>query len=178
MQLFLRIYAVVYLLLYAQGLFLGATHLSQQSVVQIADLIFFMPVAVVGLFSAAYRHLNLPRNSWKLLLFVSVFWRPLALGSALLSGDAIPKFQQTVGKLTLGMSADNALAITLLCTAGICLAGSLLVVPPLIGLYRNAYGDESLLKLMSPSQISVQPPPGESSDQLAQMAPAAQPENV
>ncbi len=153
MLLFLRIYAVAYLVLFVESLIFMASHGAQLSVIQLIDMIIFTPVAVVGLWSAAYRHLALPKHSWKILLFMSVFWRPLAVGNAVLSGDAIPKFQHFVGKLTANMSPDNALAITLACTAGVCLLGSLVIVPPLIGLYRNAYGDESLLKLMSPAHL-------------------------
>ena len=46
------------------------------------------PVAVVGLWSAAYRHLALPKHGWRILLFASVFWRPFAIGNAVLSGNA------------------------------------------------------------------------------------------
>jgi hypothetical protein len=152
-QLFLRVYAVVYLVLYAESLVLAAHRVGHLSGIEVVDLLFFTPVAVLALWSAAYRHVRLPRNTWKILLFGSVFWRPLAIGAGVLSGDAIPKFQQFLGHVTATTSPDNALAITLLATATACLLGSLLVVPPLVALYRNAYGDESLLKLMSPAHI-------------------------
>jgi len=152
-QLFLRIYAVVYLVLFVETLIFTATRGVQLTLIQLIDMLFFTPVAVIGLWSAAYRHLNLPKHTWKVLLFASVFWRPLAIGSAVLTGNLIPKFQITVGRLTANMTPDNALAVTLGATAGVCLLGSLLILPPLVALYRNAYGDESLLKLMSPAHL-------------------------
>lgn len=150
MLLFLRIYAVVYLVLFVEGLILTASRGAQPSLIQLIDMIVFTPVAVVGLWSAAYRHLSLPKHGWKILLFASVFWRPFAIGNAVLSGDAISRFRSLVGGLTAKLSGDTALVVTLLATAGVCFLGSLLILPPLVALYRNAYGDESLLKLMSP----------------------------
>ena len=175
MQLFLRIYAVAYLVLFVESLIFANLRGEQQSVIQLVDMLFFTPVAVVGLWSAAYRHLNLPKHTWKILLFASVFWRPLAVGSAVLTGDAIPKFRNTVGHLTANMSPDNALAVTLAATAGVCLLGSLVIVPPLIALYRNAYGDESLLKLMSPAHIrgEIQPKPRSRFEERERMADIA-----
>lgn len=167
-QLFLRIYAVAYLVLYLEGLAF-ATARAAPSLIQLIDMVFFTPVAVIGLWSAAYRHLNLPKHGWKLLLFASVFWRPFALGSAVLSGDAIPKFQALVAGFTGKLSGDSVVIATLLVTVGLCFLGSLLVLPPLIALYRNAYGDESLLRLMSPSAIRPSPP-AEPIDQLGEAA--------
>jgi hypothetical protein len=148
--LFLRIYAVAYLVWFVESLAFAPSRTAAPTIVQLIDLIFFTPVAVVGLWSAAYRHLNLPKHGWKILLFASVFWRPFAVGNALLSGDAIAKFRAILGGLTAKMSGDAALVTTLLATVGVCFAGSLVILPPLVALYRNAYGDESLLKLMSP----------------------------
>ena len=149
MLLFLRIYAVIYLVAFLEALAFAPAN-GMPSLVQLIDLIIFTPVAVIGLWSAAYRHLGLPKHGWKVLLFASVFWRPFAIGNAVLSGDAIPRFRAILGGLTAKMSGDSALLVTLLATAGLCLAGSLVILPPLVALYRNAYGDESLLKLMSP----------------------------
>ncbi|HEY0438243.1 MAG TPA: hypothetical protein VGC92_16495 [Phenylobacterium sp.] len=149
MLLFLRIYAVIYLVAFVEALAFAPAR-GMPSIVQLIDLIFFTPVAVVGLWSAAYRHLALPKHGWKVLLFASVFWRPFAVGNAVLSGDAIPRFRAFLGGLTAKMSGDVALLTTLAATAGLCFLGSLVILPPLIALYRNAYGDESLLKLMSP----------------------------
>lgn len=151
MQLFLRIYAVVYLVLYFESLTLMGSRGTPPSIIHMVDLIFFTPVAVLGLWSAAYRHVSLGLNGWKVLLFLSVFWRPLAVGNSLISGNAIAQFQKTMGGLTAKMNGDNATAVTLLAAAGVCLLGSLVILPPLFALYRNAYGDESLLKLMSSS---------------------------
>src|SRR5258705_12929681 len=91
--LFLRIYAVVYLVLFIEGLALVASRGTLPSLVQLIDMVFFTPVAVIGLWSAAYRHLSLPKHGWRVLLFASVFWRPFAIGNAVLSGDALPKFR-------------------------------------------------------------------------------------
>jgi hypothetical protein len=148
-QLFLRIYSVVYLVLFLEGLALAPLR-GMPSMVQLIDMVFFSPVAVIGLWSAAYRHLALPKHGWKILLFASVFWRPFAIGNAVLSGDAIPRFRALLTGMTANMSGDAALLVTLAATAGVCLVGSLVILPPLVALYRNAYGDESLLKLMSP----------------------------
>ena len=156
-QLFLRIYAVVYLVIYLEGLAFATVRSPAPSLVQLIDMLFFTPVAVIGLWSAAYRHLNLPKHGWKMLLFASVFWRPFALGNAVLSGDAIPKFQVLITGVTGKLSGDAAMIATLLVTVGLCFMGSLLVLPPLVALYRNAYGDESLLRLMSPSSYRSAP---------------------
>lgn len=174
-QLFLRIYAVVYLVLFVESLIFAAAHGMQPTIIQMIDMLVFTPVAVVGLWSAAYRHLSLPKHTWKVLLFASVFWRPLAIGSAVLTGGAIPKFQGFVGKLTADMSADNALVVTLAATAGVCLLGSLVVIPPLLALYRNAYGDESLLKLMSPAHLrgEITPRPRSRLEERERMAEIA-----
>jgi len=174
-QLFLRIYAVVYLVLFVETLIFAVAHGSQPTFIQVVDMLFFTPVAVIGLWSAAYRHLSLPKHTWKVLLFASVFWRPLAIGSAVLTGNLIPKFQIYVGKFTSNMTADNALAVTLAATAGVCLLGSLVILPPLVALYRNAYGDESLLKLMSPAHLrgEITPRPRSRFEERERMAEIA-----
>ncbi|MFL5297241.1 MAG: hypothetical protein ACJ798_12745 [Phenylobacterium sp.] len=168
MLLFLRVYAVAYLVLFLEGIALAPSRAASMSIIQWVDMLIFTPVAVVGLWSAAYRHLTLPKHGWKVLLFASVFWRPLAIGNAVLSGNAIAKFQAFLGGVTGQMSSQNALAVTLMATAGACLLGSLVIVPPLIALYRNAYGDESLLKLMSPPHLRERAPLPP--DQLAEIA--------
>lgn len=167
--LFLRIYAVVYLVLFVEALALVPSRATQPSLVQLIDMVFFTPVAVVGLWSAAYRHFSLPKHGWRVLLFASVFWRPFAIGNAVLSGDAIPKFRAFIGALTSKMTGDAALVVTLAATALICLLGSLLILPPLVALYRNAYGDESLLKLMSPLPLRAKPS-AVTPEQLAEVA--------
>ena len=169
MLLFLRIYAVIYLVLFIEGLAFAATNPGHRSMIGLIDMVFFAPVAVIGLWSAGYRHISLPKHGWKILLFASVFWRPIAVGNAVLTGDAIPKFRTFVSGLTANMQSDSALAVTLLCTAGVCLLGSLLILPPLIALYRNAFGDESLLKLMSPNYGRA-PDPARRQAALAELA--------
>ena len=157
MQLVWRIYAVVYLVLFVVGLPPALRDVSHLSPINMIDMIIFMPIAVFGLWSSAYRHINLPKNGWKALLFASVFWRPITIGNALLFEGAVPKYLGKVGAFTAGMNADAGSAVMLLALAGACLGGSLMVIPPLVSLYRNAYGDESLLKLMSPGRAASQP---------------------
>lgn len=154
-QLFWRIYAVVYLVLYMTGIQGTLRHAADLTWIDLVDLAFFTPVAVVGLWSAAYRHLNLPKHGWKVLLFASVFWRPITIGNAVLFGGAIPKFLAQVGVYSGKMGGGSGSAVMLVAVAAACLFGSLWVIPPLIALYRNAYGDESLLKLMSPQRAQT-----------------------
>lgn len=156
MQLVWRIYAVVYLVFFVVGLNPAVHDMTHLSPINVIDMVVFMPVAVFGLWSSAYRHINLPKNGWKVLLFASVFWRPITIGNALMFESAIPKFLGQIGAYTAHMDAGPANAVMLLSLAGACLLGSLAVIPPLVALYRNAYGDESLLKLMSPGRISPQ----------------------
>ena len=174
MLLFLRIYAVVYLVLYIESLIFGLTQGGQLTIIQMIDMLFFTPVAVLSLWSAGYRHLNLPKNTWKILLFASVFWRPLAVGNAVLFGSAIPKFQAFMSTITAKMSSQDALAVSLMAIAGVCFAGSVVILPPLVALYRNAYGDESLLKLMSPFRAVQAPNPEE---RMAKIAAAREAQN-
>ena len=156
MQLVWRIYAVVYLVLFVAGLNPALHDMGHLSPINLIDMIIFMPIAVLGLWSSAYRHINLPKNGWKILLFISVFWRPITIGNALLFENAVPKYLSGVGTFTAGMHGDAATAVMLLALAGACLGGSLMIIPPLVALYRNAYGDESLLKLMSPGRVTSQ----------------------
>jgi hypothetical protein len=153
-QWFLRIYAVIFLVLYVTGLPGMLSRIQHVPVINLIDMAIFSPIAIVGLWSAAYRHINLPKTSWKALLFVSVFWRPITLGNAVLFEDAIPKFLGRVGAFSSGLNSGAADAVMLAAVAGACMVQSLLILTPLVALYRNAYGDESLLKLMSPSRIT------------------------
>ena len=157
MQLVWRIYAVVYLVLFVVGLNPALHDMTHLSPINVIDMIIFMPIAVFGLWSCAYRHINLPKNGWKTLLFASVFWRPITIGNALLFDNAVPKYLGKVGAFTANMSGEAASVVMLAALAGACLGGSLMVIPPLVALYRNAYGDESLLKLMSPGRAASQP---------------------
>ena len=65
MQFVWRIYAVVYLVLFVVGLGPALRDVSHLSPINLIDMAVFMPVAVIGLWSAAYRHINLPKNGWK-----------------------------------------------------------------------------------------------------------------
>ena len=55
-----------------------------------------------------------------------------------------------MGAFSSGLNSGAADAVMLAAVAGACMVQSLLILTPLVALYRNAYGDESLLKLMSP----------------------------
>lgn len=156
MQFVWRIYAVVYLVMFAVGVPQTLRQAPNLSVISLIDMAIFMPIAVVGLWSAAYRHINLPKNGWKVLLFASVFWRPITIGNALMFDNAIPKYLAKVSAFSAGFGADAGNAVMLAALAGGCLGGSLAIIPPLVALYRNAYGDESLLKLMSPGRSASQ----------------------
>jgi hypothetical protein len=149
--MFWKAYAVLYLALIVLGLPATLNRLPHISPVDLVDIAVFMPVAVAALWSVAFRHISLPKNTWKVLLFVSVFWRAIAVGNAILFGDQVTKFQAALVALSakMGPGASNAIVYGGLAVAFV--VGTFLTLPPLIALYRNAYGVESLLKLMSPS---------------------------
>jgi len=162
--MFWKIYAVVYMSLIVLALPTAIHRLPQTPAIDLIDMAVFTPVAVAGLWSVAFRHISLPKNTWKVLLFVSVFWRAIAIGNAILFGDMVPKFQASLVAVShrMGHAAANTVLI-----GGMAIAfavATFLMLPPLIALYRNAYGDESLLKLMSPSSAppapSTSPAPG------------------
>jgi hypothetical protein len=148
--LFWRIYAVAYLVLAVSILPPMLGRLPHLSPIDILDMLVFTPIAVVGLWSAAYRHLSLPINTWKMLLFISVFWRALFVGNIILFNDLVGKVHSGLVFLNGRMAPAAANGVMVAGLAVGFLLGSFVVVPPLIALYRNAYGDESLLKLMSP----------------------------
>jgi len=149
--MFWKIYAVVYLVIVAVGLPPTLSRLPHISPIELIDALVFAPIAVAGLWSAGYRHISLPKNTWKVLLFVSVFWRAISLGNTLLFGDTVARFRTALVALSGKMTAVASTALFYGAAALACVAASLFIVPPLIALYRNAYGDESLLQLMSPS---------------------------
>ncbi|HZZ33914.1 MAG TPA: hypothetical protein VFE10_18165 [Phenylobacterium sp.] len=148
--MFWRIYAVAYLVFAVSILPPTLGRLPHLSPIDILDMLVFTPIAVVGLWSAAYRHLSLPINTWKMLLFISVFWRALFVGNIILFNDLVGKVHSGLVFLNGRMAPAAANGVMVAGLAVGFLVGSFLVVPPLIALYRNAYGDESLLKLMSP----------------------------
>jgi hypothetical protein len=132
---------------------MAISHLPSMSPIDLVDLFVFTPIAVAGLWSAAFRHIRLPKNTWKVLLFVSVFWRAIAIGNALLFSNVVAKFQG--GLAGFGrMPPQTAHLILYGAMAVGFVVGTFLTLPPLIALYRNAYGNESLLKLMSPASLS------------------------
>jgi len=151
--MFWKVYAVFYLVLVVVGLPPALGHLPHVPPIELIDTAIFAPIAVAGLWSAAYRHISLPKNAWKALLFVSVFWRAIAVGNALLFDEAIPKFRSTISVVgaKAGIAGSSAFVLTAM-TVAFFLA-CFLTLPPLVALYRNAYGDESLLKLMSPGPM-------------------------
>jgi hypothetical protein len=162
--MFWKIYAVLYMALIVLGLPTAIHRLPQMSAIDLVDMAIFTPVAVAGLWSVAFRHISLPKNTWKVLLFVSVFWRAIAIGNAILFGDVVPKFQTMLAAISHKMSPALANAVLIGGMAVAFVGAAFLMLPPLIALYRNAYGDESLLKLMSPSSA---PPPQAAASQSA-----------
>lgn len=151
--MFWKIYAVIYLVLIVVGLPPALNRLPQMSPIDAIDMFMFTPIALVGLWSASFRHISLPTNTWKILLFGSVFWRAIAVGNAILFGDVVPKFETAVAAASAKV-ASNASSTVTLAAMGVAFAvATFLTLPPLIALYRNAYGDESLLRLMSPTRM-------------------------
>lgn len=146
--MFWKVYAVFYLVLIVLGLPPALNRMPHISPIDLFDMIVFTPVALAGLWSVAFRHISLPTNSWKVLLFVSVFWRAIAVGNAILFGDIVPRLQ--AGLTAYASRMDPAYGPVML-YGGLALAfvaGTFLTLPPLIALYRNAYGNENLLRLI------------------------------
>jgi hypothetical protein len=151
--MFWKVYAVIYLVLIAVGLPAALNRLPHMSPIDAIDMLLFTPIALMGLWSAAFRHISLPINTWKILLFGSVFWRAISVGNAILFGDVVPKFERAVAALSSQVQANASSTVTLAAMGVAFLVATFLTLPPLIALYRNAYGDESLLKLMAPSRM-------------------------
>jgi len=151
--MFWKIYAVIYLVLIVVGLPPALNRLPHMSPIDAIDMLLFMPIAVMGLWSAAFRHISLPTNTWKILLFGSVFWRAISVGNTILFGDVVPKFETAVAALNSKVADNQAGTMTLAAMGLAFVVATFLTLPPLIALYRNAYGDESLLRLMSPTRV-------------------------
>lgn len=150
--MFWKIYAVIYLVIVAVGLPPTMSRLPHISPIELIDAVVFAPVAVAGLWSHAYRHISLPKNAWKVLLFVSVFWRAISLGNTLLfDPQAITRFGKTLAVYSAKMTAIGATSFYYGGMTLAALSAAVFIVPPIVALYRNAYGNESLLQLMSPS---------------------------
>ena len=146
--MFWKVYAVFYLVLIVLGLPPALNRLPHISPIDLVDMIVFTPVALAGLWSVAFRHISLPTNTWNVLLFVSVFWRAIAVGNAILFGDIVPRVQIGLAAYSARMDPGYA-PVMLYCGLAVAfLAGAFLTLPPLVALYRNAYGNESLLRLM------------------------------
>jgi hypothetical protein len=146
--MFWKVYAVFYLVLIVLGLPPALNRMPHISPIDLVDMVVFTPVALAGLWSVAFRHISLPTNSWKVLLFVSVFWRAIAVGNAILFGDIVPRLQ--AGLSAYASRMDPAYSPVML-YGGLTIAfaaGTFLTLPPLIALYRNAYGNENLLRLI------------------------------
>lgn len=151
--MFWKLYAVIYLVLIVVGLPPALNRLPHMSPIDAIDMLLFMPIAMMGLWSAAFRHISLPTNTWKILLFGSVFWRAIAVGNTILFGDVVPKFESAVVALNSKVADSSTGTMTLAAMGLAFLVATFLTLPPLIALYRNAYGDESLLRLMSPTRL-------------------------
>ncbi|HEY2359256.1 MAG TPA: hypothetical protein VGH86_17530 [Phenylobacterium sp.] len=149
--MFWKVYAVFYLVLVAVGLPQVIGRLDQIPIIEQIDLLVLAPVAVLALWSKAFRHISLPKNGWKFFLFGSVFWRAITLGNAFLFGDVIATLHARMASLASQTSAGATPGMVAYGMAATVGAALFLTFPPLVALYRNAYGHESLLQLMSPS---------------------------
>ena len=102
--MFWKIYAVIYLVIVAVGLPPVLSHVTDIPPIEIIDMVVFAPISVAALWSAAYRHISLPKFGWHVLLFGSVFWRAIAVGNALMFGDRISKFHAILHALSTRMN--------------------------------------------------------------------------
>src|SRR5258708_31050737 len=105
----------------------------------LVDMFVFAPVALAGIWSAAFRHISLPTNSWKVLLFVSVFWRAIAVGNAILFGDIVPRLQAGLSAYAARMDPAYGPVMLYGGLAGAFAAGPLPALPPPIPPYPNAH---------------------------------------
>src|SRR5476651_1466905 len=135
--MFWKVYAVFYLVLIVLGLPPALNRLPHMSPIDLVDMIVFTPVALAGLWSVAFRHISLPTNTWKVLLFVSVFWRAIAVGNAILFGDIVPKFEGAVAALSSKVATNASGTVTLAAMGVAFVLATFLTLPPLIALYRN-----------------------------------------
>jgi hypothetical protein len=146
--MFWKVYAVFYLVLIVLGLPPTLNRLPHISPIDAIDMLIFTPVALAGLWSVAFRHISLPNNSWKVLLFVSVFWRAIAVGNTILFSDIVPRLQ--TGLSAYATHVDPVYT-PLVLYGGLLVAftiGAFVTLTPLMALYRNAYGNENLLRLI------------------------------
>jgi hypothetical protein len=148
---FWKIYAVFYLVIVALGMSSALGQLAHAAPIDLIDAVVVGPIGVAALWSAYYRHISLPKHSWKVLLFAAVFWRAIAAGNTLLFGDTVSKFQAQLNGVTANMPAGPAYAVVAIAWAAAGIMALFVTYPPLVAFYRNAYGYESLLQLMSPS---------------------------
>jgi hypothetical protein len=146
--MFWKVYAVFYLVLIVLGMPPALNRLPHISPIDLVDMVVFTPVALAGLWSVAFRHISLPTNSWKVLLFVSVFWRAIAVGNAILFSDIVPRLQAGLSAYASRMDPVYAPVMLYGGLATAFAAGTFLTLPPMIALYRNAYGNENLLRLI------------------------------
>jgi len=146
--MFWKVYAVFYLVLIVLGLPPALNRWPHIAPIDAVDMFFFTPLALASLWSVAFRHISLPNNTWKILLFVAVFWRAIVVGNTLLFGDLVPHLQTSLNAYAVGLPAGFQPVILYGGLALAFLAGGFMTLPPLAALYRNAYGNESLLRLM------------------------------
>src|SRR4051812_23906774 len=138
--MFWKVYAVFYLVLIVLGLPPALNRMPHIPPIDLVDMVVFTPVALAALWSVAFRHINLPHNSWKVLLFVSVFWRAIAVGNAILFGDIVPKLQAGLTAYPPGVPPAYGPVMLYGGLAVPLPGGTFLTLPPLIALYRNSYG--------------------------------------
>jgi hypothetical protein len=146
--MFWKVYAVFYLVLIVLGLPPALNRWPHIAPIEAVDMFFFTPLALAALWSVAFRHISLPTNTWKILLFVAVFWRAIVVGNAILFGDLVPRLQTSLNAYAVGLPPGLQPVILYGGLAIAFLAGGFMTLPPLAALYRNAYGNESLLRLM------------------------------
>jgi hypothetical protein len=104
------------------------------------DLVAFAPLAITVLGAQAFGRSLLPEKVWQVLLFASVFWKSIALGSS------IPKLIARAIDLNtrMGVVAAEIAIVAAVATA------ALLVAPPLIALYHKGYPDGDLSRIRLP----------------------------
>jgi hypothetical protein len=138
--MFWRVYFWAYLAWVALSLMGAALRPAALALTDWIDLVAFAPLAITVLGAQAFGRSLLPEKVWQVLLFASVFWKSIALGSS------IPKLIARVVDLNtrMGVVAAEIAIVAAVATA------ALLVAPPLIALYHKGYPDGDLSRIRLP----------------------------
>ena len=131
--MFWKVYFVVYSALCAISLLIGVASPGQVSAVDWIGMAIFTPLAIAGLWSFAYQRPILPVRIWKGVLFASVFWETVQLGSS------VPKMLASISTA----SAQIGPTAVFVLIAIVFVISFFLIAPPLVALYRNAYPRDS-----------------------------------